>query len=150
MRLDFALLADGVVQRQDGKFDVFGAGIDQVFAVALPARHPSLTVLLRLILGPLETRSPHTLEFHVLDPDGQPRIQPLKGQVGPADERNLTKLPAGQPIPIATVIKIEGIVFERYGPHAIVILWDGNELTRLRLNVTTPPQAPGGQPDNES
>ena len=51
MDLDFALLADGVNLRDDGKLDIDGAGWDTIYAEDVPAVHARLVFALRLLLS---------------------------------------------------------------------------------------------------
>jgi hypothetical protein len=47
MDVDFAILADGVAQRPDGKLDLFGAGFDNINATQVPTVHPQFTLALQ-------------------------------------------------------------------------------------------------------
>src|SRR5438093_172299 len=59
---DFAILADGVAQRPDGKLDIFGAGFDTIYAAAVPARHHQIAFALRLFLSRHEAENPHRVD----------------------------------------------------------------------------------------
>jgi hypothetical protein len=135
VEIDFSLLADGISQRPDGKLDIFGAGVDQVNVVALPAMHPSITLVLRILLDAAEAEESHTLTFDVIDPDGKPRMPSLPATFEPPPQEVLDQVPAGQPFGMGLNIVLQGIVFEQTGPHAVVVSWDGNECERVRLNV---------------
>jgi hypothetical protein len=54
--LDFAILADGVTPRPDGKLDIHGAGFDTVFAHAVPVQHARLVVAVRVCSPPAKPR----------------------------------------------------------------------------------------------
>lgn len=58
MELDYVMLADGVSPRPDGKIDIYGAGFDTIFAPTVPARHPQLSIAIRILLS--TRRSPTT------------------------------------------------------------------------------------------
>ncbi len=61
MQLDYAILADGVSTRPDGKFDISGAGWDTIHADAVPATHARLTLVVRLLISRAEAEHPHSL-----------------------------------------------------------------------------------------
>jgi hypothetical protein len=48
--LDFAVLADGVVARPDGKLDILGAGFDTIWASTVPAQHQRLVLAVRVLV----------------------------------------------------------------------------------------------------
>jgi hypothetical protein len=70
VELDFAVLADSVEARPDGKLDILGAGFDTVFASAVPARHPRLILALRILLSRTDTEAPHRLDVLIQAADG--------------------------------------------------------------------------------
>jgi hypothetical protein len=146
VEIDFSLLADGVVQRPDGKLDIFGAGVDQINTVALPTIHPAISIVLRILIDAHEAQSGHTLAFNVIDPDGQPRMPTLAANIDPLSDEQFANVPAGQPAGIGMVIALQGVVFEQAGPHAVTVSWDGEERERLRLNVTRITAGPGPPP----
>ncbi len=129
MNLDFAVLADGVTTRPDGKLDLFGAAFDRIFAFAFPARHPTMSVAIRVSLSALETRSTHRIEVDLIDPDGRECIPPIGINVESPEGA------AGTPQRALAILQLNGVEFQRPGDHAVVILWDGNEVQRLPITV---------------
>ena len=70
MDLDFAVLADGVVARPDGKLDILGAGFDTIWAPTVPAQHARLVLAVRVLLTRHETEHPHRLDVVIQAADG--------------------------------------------------------------------------------
>ena len=62
MDLDFALLADGVTRRQDGKLDIYGAGFDTIHSRAVPAQHARLVLVARILVSRHEAEHDHRLD----------------------------------------------------------------------------------------
>lgn len=138
MDVDFAILADGVAQRPDGKLDVYGAGIDNISAAQVPARHPQLTLAIRFLLSRHEAENDHRLDIILMGADGA-EVARATGEVSiPGDQ--LENIPAGRPLGIAVVMHFAGLVFPTYGAYQFSILWDGNEARApLSLTVTELP-----------
>jgi hypothetical protein len=63
------LLADGMAQRPDGKLDIYGAGVDVIYAAATPAIHARLSVVGRLILSADEANRDHEFQVSLRGPD---------------------------------------------------------------------------------
>jgi hypothetical protein len=137
--LDYAILADAVTPREDGKLDIEGAGFDTIGAAAVPARHARLALAVRVLLSRHETESPHWLGVVIQAADGaelargRADFQPL-----PDDAR--AQIPAGTQVGIGMVLNFDNVVFPAYGNHQIVLQWDGNEpRPPLRLSVVAVP-----------
>jgi hypothetical protein len=137
--LDFAVLADGVVARPDGKLDILGAGFDTIWAPSVPTQHARLVLAVRVLLTRHETEHAHRLDVVIQAADGadlargEGELQPLPGEA-----RN--QIAAGSRFGIGLVLNFENVVFPSYGNHQIVIQWDGNEARPpLRLTVARPP-----------
>jgi hypothetical protein len=137
MELDFAVLADGVAPRPDGKFDIFGAGVDTIFAPRVPARHARLALLVRLYLSVEEIASEHRLEISLsssngtalgqgvieLTPDNFPAPSAITGRFG-----------------VGLVVNLDNVVFPDYGNYALSVSWDGSPVREpLSLTVAEPP-----------
>src|SRR5690348_14333891 len=70
MDLDFAFLADSADVTL-GKLYVLGGAFDTIHVPALPASHPVLAVVVRLLLSPHDLDRNHVLEILLLDADGK-------------------------------------------------------------------------------
>ncbi len=82
MELDFAILADGVQHRPDGKLDIFGAGFDTIFAPSVPALHARLVVALRFLLSQDDEPEGQRIEVAVEGPDGEVLAR-AEGEISP-------------------------------------------------------------------
>jgi uncharacterized protein DUF6941 len=138
--LDFAMLADGVTPRQDGKLDIYGAGWDTIFAPNVPAMHPRLILAVRLLISRTEAEHPHRLEVIIQEADGV-EVGRALGPLDPLPEAVREQIPAGRQAGLGMVLNFENLVFPSFGSYHIVIQWDGNEArSPLRLIVSQPPE----------
>jgi len=138
--LDFAILADGVVPRLDGKMDIFGAAWDTIFAAAVPAVHPQLTLAVRVLASRHEVESPHQLTVVLQDADGA-ELARAHGEIIALPEEQRDAIPAGRQIGLGAVLNFQNVLFPRYGAYQLAILWDGNEARpALRVFVQPVPQ----------
>lgn len=149
MKLDFAIIADGATQRPDGKVDVFGGGWDTLWAPSVPAMHPQLTLVLRLLSDPVEASEPHSLEILLRSPDGD-EIAKAEGTIEPAPSELTSAEESGQ-ISSTLALTFHNLAFSDWGPHEFVILVDGValrepmplQLRQAPLEDAQPPAAAG-------
>jgi hypothetical protein len=113
MDLDFALLADGVVERE-GKLDIYGAGFDTIYAPAVPAVHARLVLAVRILLSRHEVTHQHRIDVVLQDADGT-EIAHSMGEVPPMPEEQRAAIPAGRQIGLGLLLTFEQIVF----PHRL-------------------------------
>ena len=126
MELDFALLADGVTPRPDGKLDIFGAGFDLIIAPGVPAQHPRLLLAVRVLLTRNEVENAHRLDVFVQQADGQ-ELGRARQEISPVPEEKREQIPAGRHVGVGALLTFENLVFPEFGAYQIVIHWDGNE-----------------------
>ena len=142
MELDFAILADGVVNRPDGKMDIYGAAWDTLFAPAVPAVHPQLTFAVRILASKHEVEAAHELRVVLQGADGQ-ELARAEGSLPPLEDEQAQAIPAGRRIGVGLVLNFRSVVFPEYGSYQLAILWDGNEVrSPLLLFVVPPPDQP--------
>jgi Family of unknown function (DUF6941) len=142
MEVDFALLADGVAQRPDGKIDIFGAAIDTVNTAQVPVMHPQLTLVLRFLISRHEAENEHHVDVILMGDDGT-EIARASGEMNASTSEQLDTVPAGRKIGIQIVLVFANLVFPAFGPYQFVIHWDGNEARPpIALHVARLPQAP--------
>jgi hypothetical protein len=137
--LDFAVLADAVVARPDGKLDVMGAGFDTVYAAAVPARHARLVLAVRVLLSRHETEHAHRLDVVIQGADGA-ELARGQGDLQRLPDEARKQIRPGHQFGLGMVINFDDIVFPSYGDHQIVVQWDGNEVRPpIRLSVVPLP-----------
>jgi hypothetical protein len=140
MEVDFAILADGVAQRPDGKLDLFGAAFDNISAAVVPAMHPSLSLAMRIFLSRHEAQNAHVLEVILMSADGVETAR-ARADVNPIPQERLDEAPAGRLIGVGSVLQFANLVFPDFGIYHFAILWDGNEArSPIALALTQLPQ----------
>jgi hypothetical protein len=139
MELDFAVLADDVAPRDDGKLDIEGAGFDTIVAQATPALHARVTLALRFLVSRHEARRPHEVDVILQAADGAQIARGTTSLAGLSETQSQV-IPPGRRAGIGMVLAFENVVFPTFGAYQVVIHWDGNEArTPLSLFVTESP-----------
>lgn len=140
MLLDYAILADGVASRPDGKLDISGAGLDTIHAAGVPATHARLTLVMRLLISRAEAEHAHSVTVIIQGPDGQ-EISRAVGQGDALPEEDRAQISLTRRASVNLVLNFDGLLFPVYGDYQIVIQWDGNEARPpLQLSVAPMPQ----------
>jgi len=143
MELDYLVLADAISARPDGKLDLHGVGWDTIVAGAVPVTHPRMDVAVRFLLAPHELESQHTVVLMLVGQDGD-ELARIKAEITPMPEAQRKAIPPGRRVGVGIVMSLAGVTFHAYGPHLLVVTWDGTEVREpLRLFVAPPP-APQG------
>jgi len=139
MKLDFAIIADGATQRPDGKTDIFGGGWDTLWAQDLPATHPQLTLVLRLLSDPAEASEPHSLEILLRSPDGG-EVAKAEGTIEAAPPEVTGAESSGQ-ISSTLALTFANLTLSDWGPHEFVILIDDQPMREpILLQVDKAPE----------
>lgn len=141
MKLGFAMLADAA-QLSDGKVSIIGGDYDTIYAASYPARHPVLTLVVRLDFEPSEAAHEHRVHLSMTGP--------LGSHVITTEPRPFTPtLPAGAARRTRDVLKayivvtVNGLIFEQQGKYTIKTVVDGTTVSELPLYLEKP-QAPSG------
>lgn len=137
MDLDFAFLADAA-DVASGKLFVMGGAFDTIYVPAVPAVHPILAVVLRLLLGPMDLDRKHKLEVILLDADGR-SIASAPGELLVAKS---PESPAGWKQPILLPLRFLNTPFQKTGHYLIEILIDDTRIKAIPLRVMLAPQQP--------
>lgn len=138
MELAAAFFADSVIV-QDGKFFVWGGGIDRTYAAGFPA-YATFFLVARVNFEASECGRPHKLEVNVIDEDGKP--------VGPGAMPPSTVIPqrdlADPTLAVAhiMVLGFQGFPFERPCKVIFSILADDREIGSLLYQAVKMAQAP--------
>ena len=139
MELAVAFLADAVIV-QDGKFYVWGGGIDTVYAPGFPTA-ANVSLLARVTFEPSECDRPHTVEVNTIDEDGKP-VAPSMPPQAVIPQRDLadSTLQVGN----LTVLTFRGLPFPKPSKIIFSILVDGRELGSIKLRAVQASPAPAG------
>ncbi|HEX2152947.1 MAG TPA: hypothetical protein VHL52_03105 [Acidimicrobiia bacterium] len=130
--IDVALLADAV-QASQGKLFVLGGGWDVLTVRALPARHPSMGIGLRVRVPWGWPGDSVRLEVELQDEDGG---SILPGSLkAPVPVRRPDHLPEGQDLTVVRALTFTNVVFRDEGAYSFVVSIDGEVKERLRFLV---------------
>jgi hypothetical protein len=131
MEVALALLADAANQTDTKKLNVLGV-FGNINAPVLPYRHPTMTLVLKFTVDPVEADTDKTIRVVLVDPDGRElnRIE-IQAHLPLAENR-------GVPMELVMNLGMNGVEFEKGGPHAFVVLVNGETKTRVPLSVTAP------------
>jgi hypothetical protein len=132
VELDFAFLADAA-DVAGGKLFVLGGAFDTIQVQTLPANHPSLAVVLRLLLGPMELDRKHKLNILLLDADAR-QIAAAEGElVVPKSPHS----PAGWKQAVILPLRFFNVPFKKADHYSIEILVNDQMLKAIPLRVVT-------------
>ena len=130
MDLDFAFLADAA-DVSLGKLFVLGGAFDTIHVAALPAAHPVLAVVMRLLLGPTDLDRKHNLEVLLLDADAR-HVASARGELTVPKSPDA---PAGWKQAVILPLRFLNIPFKQAGHYSIEILVDGSMAKAIPLRV---------------
>jgi hypothetical protein len=136
MELDFAFLADAADVSM-GKLFVLGGAFDTIYVPGFPATHPTLAVVVRLLLSPNDLDRKHKLEILLLDADGRT----LASASGELMVPKAPDAPAGWKQSVILPLRFFNIPFKETGHYSIEILSNASLLKAIPLRVVTTPQA---------
>ena len=128
-RLDFAFLADAAEAQPGRKFYVLGGGIDSIGAPRFPVVHPHMSLVLRIVIGTLETEEEHQLEIRLIDADGTD-VARANGTFT-ARGRN----EPGREIALPLVMNLVNTRFQAPGDYSMEIMIDGEHAKSLPLKL---------------
>ena len=138
MELDHVVLADMASPRPDGKLDLHGVGWDTIFAASVPATHPRIDLVVRLLLSAQEVETAHRVVVTLLSPDAE--LARIQADVSPMAPEQRATIEPGRRVGIGMLITLAEIVFPQYGAYSLVVTWDGTEVREpIRLFVAPPP-----------
>jgi len=136
MDLDFALLADAADVSM-GKLYVMGGAFDTIHVQQLPATHPVLAVVVRLLLGPTDVDRQHKMEVLLLNADGK-HVASANGELTVPKAPNS---PAGWKQAVILPLRFMNVPFKEAGHYSIEILINGELAKAIPLRVISTPQA---------
>ena len=127
MNTEVAFLCDSALEDR-GKLHALGIGIDNLRGNALPMTHPRFVVVCIVRHSTMEAGE-RRLDIRLLDPDAQDTI--------PSVQRTIT---FANPVGVVDsrariIVEVNGVTFQKAGPHAFHVAIDGNEMARLPISV---------------
>jgi hypothetical protein len=140
MELDWAVLADHVSPRSDGKFDIIGAGFDTINAREVPARHPRFVLAIRFLLTPDEAASEHELSVVLRTPDGD-ELSRAGGPVPVVPDEHMRRVSPGENVGVGLGVAFEDVIFPDFGNYTLALEWDGTETLALTIRVVELPRS---------
>ncbi|HEX9775918.1 MAG TPA: hypothetical protein VGB83_10115 [Actinomycetota bacterium] len=127
--LDFAFLADAAEAQPGRKFYVLGGGIDSIGAPRFPVVHPMMSLVMRVLIHPMEAEDEHALDIRLIDSDGHELVR-LDGKLRANDPAR-----TGREITVPFVMNLVNTRFDRPGDYSIEILIDGEHAKSLPLRL---------------
>ena len=135
MDLDFAFLADAADVSM-GKLFVLGGAFDTIYVPSMPATHPVLAVVVRLLLSPIDLDRKHSFEVLLLDADAH-HIASAKGDLTVPKSPDS---PAGWKQSVILPLRFFNVPFKQPGHYSIEILTNGKMLKAIPLRVVEAPK----------
>jgi hypothetical protein len=135
MELDFAFLADAADVSM-GKLFVLGGAFDTIHVPGFPAGHPSLAVVIRILLSPNDLDRQHKLEILLLDADAH-HIASASGELMVPKSPDS---PAGWKQAVILPLRFLNVPFKQGGHYSVEILMDGKMAKAIPLRVIQSPK----------
>lgn len=127
MRVEYAFMCDAATEH-GGKLNALGIGVDHIGVTGLPATHPRLALVARLVF---EDAAGSAVPFRVemVDADGQHVVAPVDGlfHVEAAPGRRLDGA--------SLLVELVNITFTTIGPHEVRLSSNGAAVATLPLEV---------------
>jgi hypothetical protein len=128
MRIDLVALCDAAVE-VNGRLHVLGS-IDYFWASALPYVHPKCVLAARLRWDGHERAKKHRLRVQIMNADGALIATELERKLLPPVVDN-EDIPAVRHM----IVDLEDLRFESYGPYAVRVEVDREELAYLPFSI---------------
>jgi hypothetical protein len=131
MNTDFAFICDYAEVTK--KINALGIGFDTIYAPKVPAKHPSFFLVIQLRASVVEAGE-KTLEVHLINEDGNDIMPTLRGKF-------IIKKPISGTESIGRIaMRFNNVEFPRYGSYSLHAVIEGQEMVRVPLKVSPPPQ----------
>ena len=132
IRVEYAFLCDAATQH-GGKVNALGIGIDQLGVTALPAMHPRLTLVARLVFEAAafedQGRASFAFRVCVVDADGHDVLPLVDGSLH-------IEAAGGQRLTGTTLlVDLVNLQFTTIGPHEVQLSSDAHTLATLPIDV---------------
>lgn len=138
MRLDFLLLADSVDPGEAGKLTIRGAEVTRVSSHVVPFTVARLAAVAGFLLDEPDLGQPPVVLVKGWHEDGSPwfETEPIPVPEQLVDPRSR---PAGEEIRLSLVVQLDGLRFDRMGPHTIDVEINGEKVGSRSLAVVVEP-----------
>ncbi|MFA7248776.1 MAG: hypothetical protein WC273_04020 [Dehalococcoidia bacterium] len=127
MRLDYAFLCDAATQHA-GKVNALGIGIDHIGVSALPALHPRLTLVVRLVFEGAGGAS-LPLVVRMVDADGRDVVTPVEARF------DVRAAPGRQHEAATLLVDLLNLQLTTTGPHEVQVSSTGTPIATLPIEV---------------
>ncbi|MGO9601219.1 MAG: DUF6941 family protein [Isosphaeraceae bacterium] len=134
MRLAYSFLADAA-EETNGRFFVFGGGLERVVCLAMPTSIASVAVVIKLRLEDRDRDSGHAFRLVGLGPNGLPCVPDLLANFGPFRQPALP----GRTAYHLVLANYRGLPVTEYGPYRFVIYVDDQEMGSVSFFADPPP-----------
>src|SRR5262245_12671174 len=121
-----------------GKLFVLGGAFDTIHVPAFPASHPTLAVVMRLLLSPIDLDRKHKLEVLLLDADAHH----MASASGELMVPKAPEAPAGWKQAVILPLRFLNLPFKQEGHYSIEILANEKMLKAIPLRVIPTPKQP--------
>lgn len=128
MKIDLVALCDAAVD-VGGRLHILGT-IDYFWATSLPYVHPKCTVAVRFRWEGHEKLRKQKLRIQIVDADGLP--------ISTEFSKKFAAPPLGhEDVPLVRhlILNLESLRFDNFGPYAVRIEVDGEELVSLPFSI---------------
>ncbi len=137
MRLAYAFIANAAeFTPNDGRLWVLGGDFDTITTVEIPATHPSMTLVVKILAQPTECQREHRLRIELIDSDGVQVHPEITGLFTPLVRQEYPHRPVG----VGMALTFLQLRLPQYGDYAFHILVDDLELGTLPLYIVRPTQ----------
>jgi hypothetical protein len=132
MKPDFYFVCD--YAEVTGKINALGIGFDTIYAPSVPRKHPHFFLVIQLRANVVEAGE-KTLEVRLIDEDGKDIIPTVRGKF------TIPKPAVGTESIGRIALELQNVEFPRYCSYSLHAVIEGQEMVRVPLKVSPPPQA---------
>ena len=136
MHARLAVLADAANTTAEGKLNILGE-FNVLLAARVPTKWPRMFLVFKLETEPGEVGK-HSLRLRIIDDDGQPTAQEIKGELEFTPSRYAT----GVPMSGTMIFDIRDALFSKYGTYEFEIYVDNDRIQTVPLHVAPRPENP--------
>ena len=134
MRLAYAFLADAA-EVVNGRFFVFGGGVELVHSIAVPTALPSLAIVIKLRLDEGDIQGAHVVRVVVLNPANEAYLPELVAKFGPIQAQGAPERPNFHLV-LAT---FRGMLLPDFGRYQLAIYVDDRRMGELSFYLDPAP-----------